>query len=177
LNPEAHSLYSQLRERIVEHVFVGDMLRKLWCREIYDVEVLRSEFDAHGYDLVFSRGKVVRHLQLKTGTSARPRNVSVPEVLAAKPSGCVLWIKVSAGLELGPYFWFGKKPGKRLGDLSNYDHPLRATHNKDSKRPTRFNHRLVPGAAFRELQTPDEVLIELFGPLVPTKALPASLQP
>jgi hypothetical protein len=41
------------------------VLRALWCRGVFDVEVLRSEFDAHGYDLVMARGRIVRHIQLK----------------------------------------------------------------------------------------------------------------
>jgi hypothetical protein len=47
MNVESNYLYSTLRERIVEHVFVGDALRELWRKGVYDVEVLRSEFDAH----------------------------------------------------------------------------------------------------------------------------------
>ena len=46
----SHYLQSTLRERIVEHVFVGDGLRRLWQRGVTDVEVLRSEFDAGAYD-------------------------------------------------------------------------------------------------------------------------------
>lgn len=49
-----HSIHSTLRERIVEHVFVGDALRRLWQLGVTDVEVLRSEFDAGGYDLVMT---------------------------------------------------------------------------------------------------------------------------
>lgn len=45
---DPHFLYSTSRERIVEHVFVGEMLRRLWQCGITDVEVLRSEFDAGG---------------------------------------------------------------------------------------------------------------------------------
>ena len=44
----SHFLHSTLRERTVEHVFVGDALRRLWQRGVTDVEVLRSEFDAYG---------------------------------------------------------------------------------------------------------------------------------
>jgi hypothetical protein len=62
----SHYLHSTLRERIVEHVFVGDALRRLWQHRVTDVEVLRSEFDAGGYDPVMSYGKVVRHIQFKT---------------------------------------------------------------------------------------------------------------
>jgi hypothetical protein len=59
-------MHSTLRERIVEHVFIGDVLRTLWRHGVTDVEILRPEFDAYGYDVVMSRGAIVRHLQLKT---------------------------------------------------------------------------------------------------------------
>jgi hypothetical protein len=94
----AHFQNSTLRERIVEHVFVGDALRTLWRQGIVDVEILRSEFDAHGYDLVMARGRIVRHIQFKTGTSRRPGTVSVSQSLAEKPSGCVIWIRVEPDL-------------------------------------------------------------------------------
>ena len=90
-----HSLHSTLRERIVEHVFIGDALRALWRRGVADVEVLRSEFDAHGYDLVMARGPIVRHIQFKTGVRDKPAPVSVGRALADKPSGCVIWICVT----------------------------------------------------------------------------------
>jgi hypothetical protein len=74
---EAHSFHSTLRKRIAEHVFIGEALRALWRRGIMDVEVLRSEFDAHGYDLVMGRGAIVRHIQFKTGVRDRPGAVSI----------------------------------------------------------------------------------------------------
>lgn len=43
---DKHSRHSTLRERIVEHRFVADALQHLWKRDIFDVEVLRPEFDA-----------------------------------------------------------------------------------------------------------------------------------
>jgi hypothetical protein len=85
--------HSTLRERIVEHVFVGDVLRTLWRRGVTDVEILRPEFDAHGYDVVMSRGPVVRHVQLKTQAAGK---VSVGRALAEKPSGCVVWIGLNS---------------------------------------------------------------------------------
>jgi len=51
-----HSEHSTLRELIVEHLFIGEGLRKFWRCGITDVEVARSEIDAFGYDLVMSRG-------------------------------------------------------------------------------------------------------------------------
>ena len=162
---DRNSTHSTLRERIVEHMFVGDALRLLWRSNIMDVEVLRSEFDAHGYDLVMARGSVVRHIQLKTGTSSSPGAVSVSSALADKPSGCVIWIHVTDALDLGPFFWFGGAPGTPLPKMSDFPNPLRATHNKQGVRPARANHRLVPKTVFVKLDTLRDVLITLFGDL------------
>ena len=60
---EQHSLHSVLRERIVEHLLTGELLRRLWSFGITSVEILRSEFDRGGYDLVADNGPVVRHVQ------------------------------------------------------------------------------------------------------------------
>jgi hypothetical protein len=115
--------HSTLRERIVEHVFVGDVLRTLWRHGVTDVEILRPEFDAHGYDLVMSRGAIVRHIQLKTQAAGK---VSVGSALAEKPSGCVVWIGLNKEtLELGPFMWFGGSPGKPLPDISAHQNPKR----------------------------------------------------
>jgi plasmid stabilization system protein ParE len=89
----AHFRYSTLPERLVEHVFVGDALRALWRQGIVDVEVLPSEFDVHGYDLVMGRGRTVRHIQFKTGTSKKPGHASMSQSFAEKPSGCVICIR------------------------------------------------------------------------------------
>lgn len=100
----SHYIHSTLRERILEHVFVGDSLRRLWQRGITDVEVLRSEFDAGGYDLVMSRGKIIRHIQFKSmmegGKAAR---TSVNLKLLEKPSGCVIWMVVTPDLNVATY--------------------------------------------------------------------------
>ena len=45
---DRHFTHSTLRERIVEHVFVGDVLRTLWRRGVTDVEILRGYHDFHG---------------------------------------------------------------------------------------------------------------------------------
>lgn len=160
-----HSVHSTLRERIVEHVFVGEALRALWRRGITDVEVLRSEFDAHGYDLVMGRGAIVRHIQFKTGVRAKPAPVSVSRALADKPSGCVIWISVSLELDLGPFWWFGGEPGKPLPDLSAFASPKRIGRRENGERPLRLNHSKVPASRFRRVEALDGVLELLFGPL------------
>jgi hypothetical protein len=162
---DMHSLHSTLRERIVEHVFVGDALRALWRRGITDVEVLRSEFDTHGYDLVMGRGSIVRHIQFKTGIRGKPAPVSVGRALAEKPSGCVIWICVTLDLELGPYWWFGGAPGEPLLDVSSFASPKRIGRRLGGDRPLRLNHSKVPSKEFRRIDSMEVMLEALFGPL------------
>lgn len=159
-----HSLYSSLREKIVEHVFVGEALRALWRRGVFDAEILRSEFDAHGYDLVMGRGKTVRHIQLKTGVRDRPLPVSVPLALADKPSGCVIWIQIDNSLNMKRFWWFGAEPNEPLPSLGDR-RSKRIGRTKEGIRPLREKHRIVYGSRFRPINTLDEVLEALFGPL------------
>jgi hypothetical protein len=165
-----HSTHSTLRERIVEHAFVGDVLRLLWRRGVHDAEVLRSEFDTHGYDVVMVHGRIMRHVQLKTGTAQKPPDVSISRSLAAKASGCVIWIHVTSNLDMGPFFWFGGSPGRPLPAIEGFAVPLRATRNRQAVRPPRINHRLVPRHRFEEVSTLDGVVARLFGDLNPTVA-------
>ena len=65
-------------------MFVSDVFRTLWRLGVTNVEILRLEFDAHGYDVVMRRGPVVRHVQLRDQASGK---VSVGRALAEKPSG------------------------------------------------------------------------------------------
>ncbi|WP_257540750.1 hypothetical protein [Sphingobium sp. CFD-1] len=161
-------IHSVLRERIVEHVFVGEVLRRLWQRGITDVEVLRSEFDAGGYDLVMSRGKVTRHIQFKSvmvdGKAAR---TSVSLKLLQKPSGCVIWIVVTPALDMDSFLWFGGLPGHPLPDISDFAAVKHTKGNADGVKFERPGHRVVPRRKFERLATLDAVLHRLFGALQP----------
>ncbi|WP_407522711.1 hypothetical protein [Methylobacterium oryzisoli] len=159
-------LYSTLRERIVEHVFIGDALRRLWQLGITDVEVLHSEFDAGGYDLVMSYRKVVRHIQLKTTlSSGKAANTKLSLKLAEKPSGCAIWIIVSPDLMIESFLWFGGLPGEPLPDLSAMKTAKHSKGNADGVKTERPNHRVVPRGRFEVLSSLDLVLARLFGHL------------
>src|SRR6266446_4097526 len=46
----AHYAESSARENLIEHVFLGELLRGLWRKNVRDLEVLRPEVDNGGYD-------------------------------------------------------------------------------------------------------------------------------
>ncbi len=61
---QSHFLHSSFREKTLEHVFIGDCLRRLWAKRVWEAEVLKAEVDAAGYDLVMKVSGVLRHIQL-----------------------------------------------------------------------------------------------------------------
>ncbi len=148
----------------MEHVFVGEVLRALWRRGVFNVELMRSEFDAYGYDIVMERGHIVRQIQLKTGIRDKPRRVSVAAALGDKPSGCVIWTQIDHVLSIKRFFWFGAAPGEPLPPLGDRL-TKRIARTKDGIRPAREKHRTVNGSMFRPIDTVDEPLERLFGTL------------
>lgn len=155
---------SSLREKLIEHVFMGELLRRLWQRGERDVEVLRAEVDRGGYDLVLECNHVLRHVQFKSSHSdAKTSEVSVNLNLAAKPSGCVIWVLFNPStLLLGPFLWFGGAPGQPLPPLGDQ----MARHSKadaTGRKAERPNLRVVKRRRFTILRTMDEVIGALFG--------------
>ncbi len=165
-NPKAASLYadSSLREKIIEYGFVGELLRVLWRRGRRDIEVLRAEVDRGGYDLVLHCNGTSRYLQLKSSHSeAATAKVTVNLKLAEKTSGCVIWILFDQDtLELGPFLWFGGKPGERVRDLGTKiaKHTKANSHGRKTDRPAL---RVVSRGSFAKLASMDAVIEALFG--------------
>lgn len=160
-----HYLQSTLREKIIEHVFVGDALRRLWQRGITDVEVLRSEFDAGGYDLVMSRGKVVRHIQFKTSKiGGKRRSITASVKLMDKPSGCIIWLFVDPNLNIKSYRWYGNAPGIALNDISGFPTAKHTKGDSNGNKKKRPDQRVVTLTKFLkdDLKTIDQVLDRLF---------------
>jgi hypothetical protein len=162
--PDEHSRFSVLREVIVEHLFVGQLLRELWRRRIWDAEVLHSEFDAGGYDLVLSRRAVTRHIQLKTKRlGGMTDEVSVSLNLATKPSGCIVWIVVTDELEFSHFLWFGGDAGHPLPDISSKRVTTHTKGNSQGVKGERANHRKLKLRDFAKVDDWDHLLGRLLG--------------
>lgn len=159
-----HALKSKLREQIIEHAFIAESLRTLWRHGIHDVEVLWSEFDSGGYDLVLDRGGTTRHIQLKglVKNGAR-REIDVNVSLAAKVSGCVVVVVVDDDLAFQNFLWLGGEPGQPLPPIADLKVGKHSKANADGVKTTRLSKRNVPVSRFTPLPTLDAVLLRLFG--------------
>jgi hypothetical protein len=161
----SHFLQSSLREKLLEHVFIGKLLQCLWRRGRRDIEVLRAEIDASGYDLVLECNGVLRYVQFKSShRDATTRDVNVSLSLARKPGACVIWIIFDADtMKLGPYLWLGGEAGQPLPSLG--DRVARHTKaDKTGMKGERPNLRVVGKNKFAELRAMNEVVEQLFGP-------------
>ncbi|WP_244125992.1 hypothetical protein [Burkholderia gladioli] len=158
-----HATHSVLRERIVEHVFVGEAMKRLWQRGILNIEILRAEFDATGYDLVMCCGSVMRHVQFKVSLVDGARaGVAINQQLMQAPSGCVIWLGVDEDLGIKEYRWFGAAAGQPLPDLSGRRTARQTRANAMGVKAERENQRVLAKTAFEILEGLDETLERLF---------------
>ena len=160
---EQHAHHSILRERILEHWLVGEIMRRLWMAGRTDIEVLRSEFDRGGYDLLLDLGGVVRHVQLKASRKAgTTAEVTVSLELARRPSGCVIWVVVADDLSFDHFRWFGSDPGNSLPSISQLKLAKQARANVLGVKAEKPNFRRLPASLFARLNGVDELLDRLF---------------
>ena len=124
-----HFLHSSARENVLEHLFIGELLRTLWCEGAYDVEVLRAEVDNRGYDLVIECNGVIRHVQLKS--SYKLSRQSINAKIATKPGGCVVWVLFDRdNLSFRSFRWLGGSVGQPLTSLGE----KKGKHTRANKR-------------------------------------------
>lgn len=165
LSTNKHTQHSAHRERLVEHLVVGEILKELWRRDIFDVEVLRPEVDNGGYDIVFEHRGVTRHVQLKSsfrGSKTARQNIGI--ALMEKPAGCVIWVQFDADtMDLGPFLWFGCGPKERLPDIAGFKVTKHTKANSRGVKAERPALRTVPKREFTSLATIGDVVDRLFG--------------
>lgn len=164
----ARYLKSNFYEQLVEHAFISELLQEAWFRYGKTVEVLRSEIDTSGYDLLLECNGVIRHVELKTsGTEARRSFQNINMALAQKPSGCVVWLireedesKNRVNLK---YLYFGDVPGKPLPSLETFKIAKHTKGDAQGVKKERPLIRQAPKCRFIELSGINELLGELFG--------------
>src|SRR6266403_250743 len=164
IKASAHSSDSSLREQALGHVFLGQLLTCMWQSGARDIEVLKSEVDRGGYDVVLESNGIIRHVQLKSSfRGSKVREVDVSTKLLRKPGGCVLWIEFdSERLGIERFYWFGGKAGTALPDLG-----LRISRhskgNSDGEKNERPIHRVLTRGRFEALANISVVVGKLFG--------------
>ena len=160
-----HSLNSSYREKIIEHLFIGELLKLSWVNEKYNIEISKPEVDNSGYDLIIEANKIIRHIQLKaTYLGAKTSRQNIHISLGEKQSGCVIWIYFNEkNLELGPFLFYGSKGNKPLPSLGNFKVAKHSKNNASGEKSKRPNIRVINKGSFTKYQTVSELYDVLFG--------------
>jgi hypothetical protein len=143
----------------------GYRLRHLWQRGVYQVEVLKSQVDDSGYDLILECNHIVRHIQLKASfVGATTSRITANIKLGQKPSGCILWLIFHPDtLDLHEFLWFGNGAGQPLPDITDFPIATHTKANAAGQKANRPNIRIVDKRRFERLDTIEQVALYLFG--------------
>lgn len=165
MTTQNHSVRSSHREALLEHLFAGEIMKRLWIRGDWRLEVLKPQVDDSGYDLVLEANGVVRHVQLKASfRGSTVDRTKLNTLLAGKPSGCVVFVWFDAKtLELGPFAFFGGGPGEKLPDLSAMKVGRHTKGNAQGIKAARPSIREVPLRRFERIADIGGLVTRLFG--------------
>ena len=161
-----HYEHSSFREKLIEHLFIGEMLKLSWQKDDCQLEVMKPEVDNAGCDIVLEENNIIRHIQLKTsklGAKKSGQNVNVR--LANKPSGCIVWIEFDEHtLGLCSFYFFGSEAGKPLTGLENAKIAKHTKANADGIKAERPNIRTINKGQFIHYDSIEALYDVLFVP-------------
>ncbi|MDC7223092.1 MAG: hypothetical protein PQJ60_05080, partial [Spirochaetales bacterium] len=136
-----------------------------WLEENCNLEVLKTEVDDSGYDIVLCANKIIRHVQLKSsfiGSKTSRQKIHIE--LTEKPSGCVIWIFFNKNnLNLGPFYFLGNEPGKQLRRLDEFKIAKHTKGNSKGEKLERPNFRVLNKGSFTKYDSFDSLYLALFG--------------
>jgi len=179
VSKKRHSTDSSQREKTIEHLFVGELLKDTWrknsCLSDARIEVSKPEVDNSGYDIILEKDNIIRHIQIKAShKGATTSKQTFQEALVEKPSACIVWIFFDDEFNLGPYYYFGKKAGKPLPvSVLKLDTPCNTRANSHGHKKPRIHHRQVKKSEFRKIEYKEELYKVLFNPNHPLPKKPS----
>ncbi len=179
MDPSSHFIYSSYREMLLEHLFIGEVMSAMWKQSLRRVEMLKSQVDNGGYDVVLAEGPITRYIQLKSAfVSARAASVKINRALADKSSGCVIWMFFDPGtLVLEHFLWFGSPPDRPFPSLDDFKIAKYVKANAQGVKSERPNIVVIPKRRFERLETIDGVIEKLFGtPVVSDQAVELTIE-
>jgi hypothetical protein len=155
--------HSSMRENVFEHMLLGQLGAELLARGV-EYDELHSSVDKDGFDVLLEAGGILRHTQLKVKIDGGARgDVTVNTRLAARPSGCVVWLTFDPVERcFCDIRWFGGAPGQRLPDTGGKV----ARHTRANSKGVKTNrpeHRVLPVSRFERLDDIAHLADRLFG--------------
>lgn len=161
--PSQHTHNSTHREKILEHYFIGELLRHVWKahRDEKPPEVTYSDVDNAGYDIIIEWRAITRHIQLKSTVNPKS-DIRVNSSLGDKPSGCVVLMTCSDDLTSVDLSWLGGTPQNRLP--MNYPPAKHTRANSEGVKKESISAVKVKRTEFDKIQSFGQLVNLLFPP-------------
>lgn len=159
-----HNKESSYREKLIEHLFIGELLKLSWLKHKCNLEVASPEVDNAGYDVIAECYGVVRHIQLKAShTSSSTNSQKVHIKLADKPSGCLIWVIFNEDtLVFDRFLYYGGIAGEPLPSLNELKVAKHTKGNKDGVKTDRPNIRVINKGQFEVFKSVHALFSKLF---------------
>lgn len=159
-----HNEHSSYREKLIEHLFAGELLKLSWLEHECGLEIAKPEVDNSGYDIIAECFGIVRHIQLKAShTSSSTAQHKIHTKLADKPSGCMVWIIFDEEtLEFKEFLFYGDQAGEPLPSIDKLKVAKHTKGNKDGIKNERPNIRVINKNQFKSMTSINSLYTELF---------------
>lgn len=159
------STQSVYRERLLEHLLIGELLKYAWLNKEAGLEVSQPSIDRAGHDVVLEANGITRHVQLKASSgNAKTATQKVHVGLAGKPSGCLIWMRFNSDdMALGPFRLFAGAPGEPLPSLDGFKVARHTKGDRNGVKNERPNIRVVGARHFESIGSIPELYRKLFG--------------
>jgi hypothetical protein len=159
-----HTEHSAFREKLIEHLFVGELLKLSWIYGDCQIEISKPEVDNSGYDIIAEANGIIRHIQIKSSyIGGKTAKQKIHIKLSEKPSGCVVWIYFDEKtLSFGPYYFLGFENAAPLKSIIDAKVAKHSKGDKDGFKAQRPNIREVNKGAFVKFDTIDSLYNALF---------------
>ena len=145
-----HNDQSVYREKIIEHIFVSELLKYDWKHGGCKIDILKPEIDRFGYDILVTRNSITRYIQLKTSLETSPVGMQKIHVnLLNTINGSIIWIVINDDLIMKSFKVIIPSIGTMIGD-SNFKMAKHSKSNSDGLKTLRPNIREIPKARFTE---------------------------
>jgi hypothetical protein len=155
---------SSFIENIVEHTFISELMQEAWLSKKKKLEILRSEVDDSGYDLVISYDKINRYIQLKTSDNSKTSNQKMNIKILGKQNPCIIWIlrDSTSNRYKFSYLYYGSKIEEEFPDISLLKVAKHTKGNAEGIKNERVNIREIPKSKFIKIKNEKELLKVLF---------------
>ena len=156
---DTNNINSSYIEKMIEHIFLSEILKESWVKFNIKINVLRPEVDDSGYDLILECQGISQYIQLKSTINEKTIIPTVNSKLFKKKEFAVILIKVNKEeMIFKEYYYYADKNIS----VENLKSATKNKANTDGVKKERPNTKKIPRSKFVKLNSIPELLEKSF---------------